>query len=491
MADDDERASTGIPGLDDILCGGLPAGRMYLVEGEPGVGKTTLAMQFLLAGIAAGESCLYIDLSETREELLAVARSHGWDVSRIEIHELSMAEQSALDDQNTLFDPAEVDLHETTRTVLAEVERLRPSRVVFDSVSELRLLAQDPLRYRRQILGLKEYFAGHGCSVLLLDNGRTGGTDLQLQTIVHGVVSLEHSVPDYGGDRRRLRVVKLRGVKFRGGYHDFKIEFGGLVVFPRLVAAEHETAFLQARMTSGNDQLDAIVGGGFDAGTSTLLIGPAGSGKSAIVTTCAVTAAARGDKPVLFMFDENRAVAFSRARSIGLPLAEHVEAGRAVARQIDPAELSPGEFTALVCAEVDRGARMVVIDSLNGYLTAMPQERFLVVHMHELLTYLAHRGVLTFLVLAQHGMIGTMDTPVDITYLADTVLSTRYFEVDGQVRKAIAVLKKRSGWHENSLRELVLTSEGIRVGEPLTDLHGVTTGVPHYNGGPRGSGAQR
>jgi circadian clock protein KaiC len=480
-------AGTGVLGLDEILCGGLPRGRMYLVQGQPGVGKTTLALQFLMAGAASGETTLYIALSETKAELLDIAQSHGWDIAKLNVQELSAAEQSAqVDDQNTLFDPAEVDLHETTRSLLASVDRLRPTRVVFDSLSELRLLAQHPLRYRRQILALKEYFAGRQCTVLLLDDGYAERTDLQLQTLAHGVVSLEHLVPQYGGDRRRMRITKLRGLKYRGGYHDFAIERGGIVVFPRLVAADHHVPFVRETISSGNDGLDSLVGGGFDRGTSTLLIGPAGSGKSAIATTIALAAAERGERPAIFCFDENRGVFFARARSLGLSLEEHVDADRAFLRQVDPAELSPGQFAALVCEQVSKyGSRVVVIDSLNGYLTAMPEERFLIIQMHELLTYLAQRGVTTMLVMAQQGIVGAMSSPVDVTYLADTVVLTRYFEAEGAVLKAVSVLKRRAGPHESTIRQLSLGSTGVVVGEPLRDFHGVMTGVPEFVGASR------
>lgn len=485
MTDGDERQSTGIPGLDDILAGGWPRGRLYLVEGPPGVGKTTLAIQFLLAGLAAGETCLYIALSETKLELDVIARSHGWDIAKMHVQELSAAEQSAeVDGDSTLFDPSEIDLGETTRSLLAAVDRLAPQRVVLDSLSELRLLAQSPLRYRRMILRLKEYFAGRGCTVFLLDDGKPDRSDLQLQTVAHGVVGLEHVMPEYGTDRRRLRIVKLRGASYRGGYHDFAIERGGLVVFPRLVAAEHHAPFTRETISSGNAELDALVGGGFDRGTSTLFLGPAGSGKSAITSTIAEAAALRGEQPVIFEFDESSDVTFMRARSMGIPLDEYVQAGRMVVRQIDPAELSPGQFATLVRDHVERtGARVVIIDSLNGYLTAMPGEKFLVIQMHELLSYLAQRGVCTFMVVAQHGMLGTMVSPIDVTYLADAVVLTRHFEHGGKMLKALSMLKRRTGAHESSIRQLTLSSKGITVGPPLADFHGVMTGVPKFTGG--------
>jgi circadian clock protein KaiC len=484
MDEPNEPSSTGISGLDEILCGGLPRGRMYLAQGHPGVGKTTLALQFLLAGVARGETTLYIALSESKAEITDIATSHGWDVSAIHIHELTAAEQSAqVDQDNTLFDPAEVDLHETTRSLLAEVERLKPARVVFDSLSELRMLAQNPLRYRRQVLALKDYFADRNCTVLLLDDGITDRSDLQLQTLAHGVIVLEHLVPEYGGDRRRLRVVKLRGLQYRGGYHDFMIRRGGIDVFPRLVAADHASSGVRDTMSTGDAELDHLVGGGIDRGASTLLIGPAGSGKSAIACTIAFAAAKRGEFPTVFAFDESRAVFFARARSLGLGIEQQVESGAAFVRQIDPGELSPGQFTSLVCDQVERcRSRVVVIDSLNGYLTAMPEERFLVIQMHELLTYLSQKGVATILVMAQHGLVGTMASPVDVTYLADTVVLTRYFESQGAVLKAVSVLKRRSGRHENTIRQLTLSDKGISIGEPLREFHGVMTGVPQFVG---------
>ena len=484
-SDGDDLAATGIAGLDGLLGGGLPRGRMYLVQGEPGSGKTTLAMQFLLQGVAHGETVLYIALSETRSEIEAVARSHAWDISSLDIHELSPADQfSQADDQNTLFDPAEVDLQETTTQLLQVVERLSPTRVVFDSLSELRLLAQHPLRYRRQILALKDYFSGRGCTVLLLDDADIDRHDLQLRTLAHGVLSLQHLAPEYGGDRRRLRIVKLRGVSFRGGYHDFLIERGGLVVYPRLVAAEHRGAVARAPMSSGNAHLDRLVGGGFDRGTSTLLLGPAGSGKSAITSQCVAAAAERGERPAVFLFEENRDTYFARARALGQPLDRYLEEGKLFVRQIDPAELSPGEFAWIVRGLVENeGSRVVVVDSLNGYLSAMPEERFLVIQMHELLTYLANKDVATFLVVAQHGLTGTaMQSPVDITYLADTVVLTRYFEAAGTVRRAVSVVKKRSGDHERTIRELTMGPDGVVVGDPLADFHGVLTGVPRFTG---------
>lgn len=468
--------------MDDVLCGGLPRGHLYLLAGEPGAGKTTLALQFLLAGAAKGETCLYIALSETRRELEQVAASHGWQTDSLAIHELSTAERTP-EDGSPLFDPSELDLHETTIALLAAVERLRPSRVVFDSLSELRMLAHNAQRYRRQVLGLRDYFNGRNCTVVLIDDERSESTDMQLRTVAHGVIVLEQLTPEYGVDRRRIRIAKLRGVKYRGGYHDFVIDRGGLVVFPRLVASEHYAAFATDPASSGNVELDQLVGGGFDRGTSTLLLGPAGSGKSAIASACALAAAERGERPALYLFDENRRTFLERSRSLGMRFDRHLETGAVTLRQIDPAELSPGEFAAELRRQVEeRGSRVIVIDSLNGYLTAMPGERYLVIQMHELLTYLAQRGVTTFLVVAQHGLLDTPSAPVDLTYLADTVLHTRYFESGGEVRKAVSVLKRRSGKHESSIRELRLGSHGICVSMPLTEFHGVMTGLPRHVG---------
>lgn len=481
------RVATGIEGFDAVLCGGFTPDRMYLIEGDPGSGKTTLALRFLLEGAARGEPVLYVTLSETREELDGVARSHGWSLDGIQLLELVVSEESLDPDaQLTMFHPSEVELSETTRAVLAEVERTKPRRVVFDSLSEMRLLAQNPLRYRRQILALKQFFIGRSCTVLLLDDRTSEAADLQLQSIAHGVVSLEQLAPEYGAERRRLRVVKMRGVRYRGGYHDFTIEKGGLCVYPRLVAAQHHQVFIREPITSGVPELDALLGGGLDRGTSTLLMGPAGSGKSTIAAQYAAAAAARGEAAAIFTFDETVGTLLVRTAALGLPLQEHMDAGRLAVQQIDPAELSPGEFSHVVRRAVEPGdrpgARVVVIDSLNGYLNAMPDERFLTIQLHELLTYLAQQGVVTLLLMAQHGLIGTMASPVDASYLADSVLLLRYYEAEGRVRKAVSVLKKRSGTHEDTIREISLGPGGVRVGPPLREFRGILTGVPWFDG---------
>lgn len=477
------RRATGIEGLDDILQGGFPADRVYLVEGEPGAGKTTIALQFLMEGVRVGEAGLYVTLSETKEELEASARSHGWSLDGIHIHELVPTEETLKpESQYTIFHPSEIELSETTNTVLAEVERLDPKRVVFDSLSEMRLLAHDSLRYRRQILALKQYFVGRQCTVLLLDDKTSAGNDLQLQSIVHGVLSLEHLALEYGAERRRLRVIKLRGSRFRGGYHDFNIATGGVEVFPRLVAAEHRQGSLNGSVTSDVPELDALLGGGLARGSSTLIIGPAGSGKSTLAAQFAAASASRGEKAAVFIFDEITETYVSRAAGIGTDLQSHIDNDLLSLKQVDPAELTPGEFAHAVLRSVDRdGAKVVVIDSLNGYLNAMPEERFLTIQMHELLTYLNQRGVVTMLIMAQHGFLGaSMATPVDVSYLSDTVLMLRYFEAEGAIRRAVSVIKKRTGAHENTIRELAITSRGLRVGEPLKRFHGVLTGVPTY-----------
>jgi circadian clock protein KaiC len=478
-------APTGIPGLDTVLGGGLPRDRMYLFQGDPGVGKTTVGLQFLRTGADAGEKGLYVTLSETRTELIAVALSHGWSLDGVTIHELTPAGDLSAAEDNTLFQPSEVELGETTRAILAEIERVGPARLVIDSLAELRLLSQHPLRYRRQILALKQFFAGRRVTVMLLDDQTAPESELQLQSIAHGVVKMEQLAPLYGAERRRLRVMKLRGVKFRGGFHDMKIDTGLVSVYPRLVAAEHHTEFVAERTSTGIAGLDTLLGGGIDRGTTILLMGPAGTGKSAIAAQMLAAAAVRGEKAKFFAFEESLGTLFQRSRAIGIPIDEMTREGRLSVQQIDPAELSPGEFVDLVRAAVDDGARAVAIDSLNGYFSAMPEEHFLSLQLHELFSYLRQRGVTVVLTLAQHGFIGTMNTPVDVSYLADTVLLLRFFEAEGEIRKAISVPKKRAGPHENAIREFDLGSSGIRVGEPLRQFRGLLTGVPATMAGAR------
>ncbi len=471
------RAATGIEGLDEILGGGFPTQRLYLVQGSPGSGKTTLTLQFLLEGVRHGERCLYVSLSETPEEVRGVADAHGWSLEGLSIYQAGVEE--ALGAENTLFEPSEVELGERMRDILGEVERLQPARVVLDSCSELRLLAQSPLRYRQQILSLKKELVERRRTVILIDNPPADQPDVLLQSIVHGVVNVEQLTPSYGAERRRLRVAKLRGVAYSGGFHDFVIRTGGLRVFPRLIAAEHAGAPEVELIPSGVAELDALLGGGPARATSTLLLGPSGSGKSSIALLYAVSAAQRGERVAIFGFDETEHTTLARARSLGIPLARELESGRIEIRRVDPAELSPGEFAHAARRAVEEdGARMVVIDSLNGYQQAMPDERLLTAHLHELLTYLGTRGVATFLLLAQHGLVGQdIETPLDVSYLADTVVLLRFFEAAGGVRKAISVMKKRIGRHETTIRELTL-GDGVHLGPALTDFQGVLTGLP-------------
>ena len=478
------RISSGSIGLDLILGGGFDPERMYLYEGQPGTGKTTLALQFLLEGVRRGERTLYITLSETERELALVAQRHGWSLAGVDVFELVPSETTLDPSQElTILQPSEMELSETSQLIFEKVEELNPTRIVIDSLSELRLLAQSALRYRRQVLALKHFFSSRKSTVILLDDLTAQQKDLQLHSIVHGVVLLEQLAIDYGAERRRLRVVKMRGIPFAGGFHDFTIERGGLRVYPRLIAAEHHKDFAGDFVPSGNAELDALLGGGLERGTNALLIGAAGVGKSSIAVTYAITAAQRGEHSMIFAFDEGRGTIRARAKSLGLPFEEAVERGLIKLQQIDPAELSPGEFAQLVRESVEREeARIVVIDSLNGYLNSMPDERFLVLQMHELLSYLSQLGVLSILVLAQHGLVGPMETPVDISYLSDAVLMLRYFEYDGTVRRAMSVVKKRSGNHEHTIREFQLSHHGVRLGPPLKGFSGILSGTPIYTG---------
>ncbi len=477
-----EKLSTGISGLDDVLGGGFPKNRLYLVQGDPGVGKTTMALQFLLEGVRQGERVLYITLSETRDELETVAHSHGWSLEGIDLYELSAIEEFlGPESVQTVYRSAEVELSETTNKLLEKVSETNPARVVFDSLSELRLLARDPLRYRRQILGLKQFFAGRDCTVLLLDDKTSESTDLHLQSIAHGVLSLEQVPPIYGVDRRRIRVQKLRGVKFRSGYHDFNLEKGGIEVFPRLIAAEHREHFEAACISSHVPELDALLGGGLDRGASSLFIGPAGVGKSTMAIQFAIAAAERGQCATIYCFEEAPRTLFARSEELKQDVRKYVDEGRIAIRQVDPAELSSGEFSHLVRKDVEKNdSRVIIIDSLNGYMNAMPAERMIVLQLHELLTFLGQKGVTTILVLAQHGMLGNgMQTPVDVSYLADTVLLFRFYEHLGEIKLALSVAKRRGGPHERTIRELQFSSsDGIKVGQPLTHLRGVLSGIP-------------
>jgi circadian clock protein KaiC len=481
-------AETGVTGLDDVLAGGLGRGRVFLLEGSPGAGKTTIATQFLMAGAARGERGLYITLSETEIELREGAASHGWTLDgNIVIYEL-VPPESLLDEQQqqSLLYSSDLELGETTKRIFETIESAQPDRVVLDSLSEIRLLAQSSLRYRRQILALKHYFSKYGATVLMLDDMTSETNDKTVHSVAHGVIRLEELSPDYGAERRRLRVVKYRGRRYRGGYHDFVIDTGGVRVFPRLVAAEHKTDFERATVGSGNQAFDALLGGGIQRGSSTLVLGPAGTGKSLLVLNFAVTAIARGEKAALFVFDEELGLLYDRAKGLGIDIPALVETGDLIVEQVDAAQMTPGEFSERVrrCVET-HCARTVVIDSLNGYQSAMPEEQALVLHMHELLQYLNRQGASTFLTVAQHGLVGDMKSPVDVTYLADTVVLLRYFEARGRVRRAISVVKKRTGAHEDTIREYRIGSEGVSLGEPLESFQGILRGIPTLVGDER------
>ena len=478
------RLSIGVQGLDEVLFGGLNPNRIYLLEGAPGTGKTTLALQFMLEGARAGEKCLYITLSETAEELRAVARSHGWSLDQITIFELTPPEANfAADQYYTLLHPSEVELSETVKVILDRIEELQPDRVAFDSLAEIRLLAQDPLRYRRQVLALKQFFAGRRSTALLLDDLTSRSHELQVHSITHGVIVLERVVREYGAERRRIQITKMRGANFRGGYHDVVIATGGLSVFPRISVMEDPAALAGQFVSSGVPALDALLGDGVHRGTSMLLVGPAGAGKSSLATQYALAALERGESAAIYTFDENRSTLLERSNSLGIRLEPFLRSGQLVLETVNAAELSPGHFAYRVRERVEKNPQgVVVIDSLNSYLNAMPAEQFLVMQMHELLAYLNSRGMLSILVMAQTGLIGQMQSPLDMSYLTDTVLLLRYFEFRGAVKKAISVIKKRSGAHEQTIREFRLGPGGIFVGPALASFHGVLTGVPTYTG---------
>lgn len=479
--DDQNLAETGIEGLDDILAGGLTPNRLYLLDGDPGSGKTTIALQFLMTGAAQGETTLYVTLAETAQELVSVAASHGWTLDNINLLEIIPGgEALSTNEQITMFHPSEVELGEATEKVLAAVEKYKPKRVVIDSLSELRLLSQHSLRYRRQILALKRFFMGRECTVLLLDDRTADASDRQPYSIAHGVITLEQLTPEYGAERRRLFVSKYRGSTFRGGYHDFAIRSGGIVVYPRLVAGEYPPRVARHLVTSGLQGLDDLLGGGLSAGTSTLVTGPAGAGKSTLAMQYAVAACDRGERVAVTLFDESTATLIERMQGMGRPIEKLIKDRLLLINQVDPAEFSPGQLVNTIRDQVEnQGIKLILLDSLNGYMHAMPGENFLTVQLHEMLSYLGHRGVTSIVVTTQQGFIGTtMSSPVDATYLADCVVLLRYFEDGGRVHKAVSVVKKRTGRHEDTIREFTIDSQGVHVGEPLVGFRGVLTGVP-------------
>lgn len=475
---------TGVPGVDEILRGGLPKNHLFLLQGKPGTGKTTFAMQFLMEGARRGEKCLYVTFSETRGEIETVARSHGWDLSNIAILELStISDRIGFSNQNTLFHPSEVELNKVIQLLFEKVNEAQASRIAIDSLSELRLLSDTSLKYRRQMLAFKEFFIGRNATVILLDDMTTEAGDLHVQSIVHGVLLLEKIRSGYGVERREFNIAKMRGVDFRGGTHDYLVQTGGIRVFPRLVAAEHvEDTYQPERISSGVPELDELIGGGLDRGTSNLLLGPAGSGKSTITLQFAVAAAAKGKNVAIYNFEESVANLISRANALGIELTPYIQSGRITLRKIDPAELTPGQFTSLVREAYDSHADVIIVDSLNGYIHAMPEQQFLTLQLHELLSYLGNRGVITLLVLSQAGIMGNMHSPLDLTYLADCVIMTRFFEAFGHVKKAISVIKKRTGSHEGALRELQIGPGGVKVGRVLDEFTGIFSGIPKFRG---------
>lgn len=476
--------SSGVSGLDEVLQGGFTRDRLYLVEGAPGSGKTTMALQFLLEGAKRGETVLYVTLSETVVELKAVAAAHGWSLDGVHIEEVIPSESILNpEEQYSIFHPSDIEMGATTKGILSAVETLRPTRVVLDSLSELQLLASTTLLYRRQVLALKQFFASRSCTTIFLDDRTVGDDDLQTRSIAHGVITLERMATDYGGTRRRLEVLKYRGIAFREGRHDYKIQYGGLVVYPRLIASESREMTSRAQFSSGISELDSLLGGGIEEGSSTLIAGPPGTGKSTLASQFVMACLAREHRAAMFVFEESASNLLNRADKVGIDLRSYLASQKLTLRQVDPAQLTPGEFICLVCDAADQGAKVIVIDSLNGFLQSMPSEKMLATHMHELLTYLGQRGVVTILVGVQQGMFGgNMSTQVDASYIADNVVLLRYFEAVGEVQQAISIFKKRGSQHERTIRRISISSAGIEIGPVLRQFHGILTGVPRLVG---------
>ena len=478
------RASSGIEGLDRILGGGYPAHEIYLVEGEPGTGKSLVGLHFLRAGAERGERCLLITLSQSQKVIGRLAASHGWTLDGIEVYEIAADNVvPELGAEQVLFHTADVELGEMMQSIRSVIDEIKPDRVVFDAVSELRLLSNDPGRYQRQLFILKELFANRGATVLFLDNHPVMPGHSELQHLAFGVILLDHTPTSYGNERRQLRVLKVRGIRYDDGVHDFRICTGGLKVFPRLRTGERLHNAWRAH-ESGIEEIDKMLGGGLAEGSSTLFLGPSGTGKSSLASHYAYAAAERGERSIFFLFDERPETFIHRTEGIGMNIRPHLDSGMITLREIDTGEVSPGEFADLVRSQVqERAVRMVVIDSLTGYMSAMPDERMLITQMHELLTYLSSQTVLSILIVAQHGVLGpTLGGPVDVSYLADTVLLLRHFEADGAIRRAISVFKKRYGGHGHGIREFQITPNGMEVGEPLTGFRGVLSGSPSFEG---------